>query len=175
MELTELSSLELLRLCEGADCWHTRAVPGLGLHALRMADGPHGLRRQGRPGDMLGMKAPKRATWFPPPPATAVPANPLRGGEDPLRADPPLREQTDRGAPPQPTAPRRTGHRGHGGLIRQHRHAASLEPRKVSCRIGHADQHLRGCGRRQHPQKSHRQQDPPSHCRQERLPPNSMR
>ena len=26
MELTELSSLELLRLCEGADCWHTRAT-----------------------------------------------------------------------------------------------------------------------------------------------------
>ena len=65
MELTELSSLELLRLCEGADCWHTRAVPGLGLHALRMADGPHGLRRQERAGDMLGMNASKRATCFP--------------------------------------------------------------------------------------------------------------
>ena len=65
MELTELSSLELLRLCEGADCWHTRAVPGLGLHALRMADGPHGLRRQERAGDMLGMNASKRATFWP--------------------------------------------------------------------------------------------------------------
>ena len=65
MELTELSSLELLRLCEGADCWHTRAVPGLGLHALRMADGPHGLRRQERAGDMLGMNVSKRATCFP--------------------------------------------------------------------------------------------------------------
>lgn len=65
MELSKLGARELLRLCEGADCWHTRAVPELGLHSLRMADGPHGLRRQERAGDMLGMNASKPATCFP--------------------------------------------------------------------------------------------------------------
>lgn len=34
-----MTDLELIRICEGADCWHTRAVPELGLHPLMMADG----------------------------------------------------------------------------------------------------------------------------------------
>lgn len=42
MDLSKLDARELVELCEGADCWHTRAVPRLGLHPLMMADGPHG-------------------------------------------------------------------------------------------------------------------------------------
>lgn len=60
-----MTDLELIRMCEGADCWHTRAVPELGLHPLMMADGPHGLRKQERGGDMLGMNRSKPATCFP--------------------------------------------------------------------------------------------------------------
>lgn len=60
-----MTDLELIRLCEGADCWHTRAVPELGLSPLMMADGPHGLRKQERAGDMLGMNRSKPATCFP--------------------------------------------------------------------------------------------------------------
>ena len=44
-----MTDLELIRLW-GADCWHTRAVPELGLSPLMMADGPHGLRKQERAG-----------------------------------------------------------------------------------------------------------------------------
>ena len=60
-----MTDLELIRICEGADCWHTRAVPELGLHPLMIADGPHGLRRQERAGDMLGMNRSRPATCFP--------------------------------------------------------------------------------------------------------------
>ena len=65
MDLSKLSPLELIRLCEGADFWHTRAAPSLSLPALMMADGPHGLRKQERVGDMLGMNRSKPATCFP--------------------------------------------------------------------------------------------------------------
>ena len=65
MDLSKLSPLELIRLCEGADFWHTRAAPSLSLTALMMADGPHGLRKQERVGDMLGMNRSKPATCFP--------------------------------------------------------------------------------------------------------------
>ena len=75
MELTELSSLELLRLCEGADCWHTRAVPGLGLHALRMADGPHGLRKA-RNTESMDVEENVPATCFPPAAGMACSWNP---------------------------------------------------------------------------------------------------
>ena len=60
-----MTDLELIRLCEGADCWHTRGVPELGLHPLMMSDGPHGLRKQERAGDMLGMNRSKPAVCFP--------------------------------------------------------------------------------------------------------------
>ena len=65
MDVSKLDARELVELCEGADCWHTRAVPRLGLHPLMMADGPHGLRKQEHTGDMLGMNRSLPATCFP--------------------------------------------------------------------------------------------------------------
>jgi hypothetical protein len=41
--LAELTLEEKASLCLGSDFWHTAAVPRLGIAAVTMADGPHGL------------------------------------------------------------------------------------------------------------------------------------
>ena len=43
--LTELTLEEKASLCLGSDFWHTAPVARLGIPAITMADGPHGLRR----------------------------------------------------------------------------------------------------------------------------------
>ncbi len=37
---------EKVSLCSGRDFWNTKAVERLGIHSIRMSDGPHGLRKQ---------------------------------------------------------------------------------------------------------------------------------
>jgi beta-glucosidase len=56
---------EKAALCSGRGYWHTKAVKRLGLEALMLADGPHGLRRQGRLGSALGIGGSAPATCFP--------------------------------------------------------------------------------------------------------------
>jgi len=43
--LRALSDEVLVAMVSGADDWHTEAAPDLGLDAVMMADGPHGLRK----------------------------------------------------------------------------------------------------------------------------------
>lgn len=45
--LAQLTLEEKAELLDGSDFWHTTPVPRLGIPALLLADGPHGLR--GRP------------------------------------------------------------------------------------------------------------------------------
>ncbi|GAP54038.1 thermostable beta-glucosidase B [Arthrobacter sp. Hiyo6] len=54
-------------LTTGADYWTTNALPEVGLRALRLADGPHGLRVQDDENpDHLGIGRSEKATCFPP-------------------------------------------------------------------------------------------------------------
>lgn len=63
--LLQLTLEEKASLCSGSDFWHTRAVPRLGIPAVMMCDGPHGLRKQETEGDNLGINDSIRAVCFP--------------------------------------------------------------------------------------------------------------
>lgn len=69
--VARMSDGELVELCEGADCWHTRRFPQYGIPSVMMCDGPHGLRRQPDGSDNLGINFSVPATCFPTAAATA--------------------------------------------------------------------------------------------------------
>ena len=43
--IEKMSLEEKIALCSGADFWHTKALEKLGIPAILMTDGPHGLRK----------------------------------------------------------------------------------------------------------------------------------
>lgn len=62
----EMTIDEKAALCSGAGFWHTRSIDRLGIGAIKVADGPHGLRVQVDGGDHLGIDSSEPATCFPP-------------------------------------------------------------------------------------------------------------
>lgn len=58
-------------LCSGADFWHTKRVERLGIPAVMVSDGPHGLRKQDDKADHLGVNDSIKAVCFPAGCATA--------------------------------------------------------------------------------------------------------
>ena len=54
-----------ISLCTGGDFWHTKAMVQYGIPAIKMSDGPHGLRCQPAEADMLGINQSIPATCFP--------------------------------------------------------------------------------------------------------------
>lgn len=62
----DLSREEKVALVSGAGQWHTMAIPRLGIPAIMVSDGPHGLRKQAGEGDHLGIGLSTPATCFPP-------------------------------------------------------------------------------------------------------------
>ncbi|MDD6656069.1 MAG: glycoside hydrolase family 3 C-terminal domain-containing protein [Lachnospiraceae bacterium] len=52
-------------LCSGGDFWHTKAVERLGIPAVMVSDGPHGLRKQDQEADHLGVNESIKAVCFP--------------------------------------------------------------------------------------------------------------
>ncbi len=63
--LAELTLREKASLVSGQGFWWTRAVPRLGVPSIMVSDGPHGLRKQDRRNDHLGIDASLPATCFP--------------------------------------------------------------------------------------------------------------
>ena len=63
----ELTVTEQAALTSGRDDWHTTPVESAGLPAITLTDGPHGVRLQARPEDLLTGQP---ATCFPPAVAT---------------------------------------------------------------------------------------------------------
>jgi beta-glucosidase len=64
--LAQLTLEEKAALLDGSDFWHTEPVERLGVPALMVTDGPHGLRKQPEGGDHLGLTGSVPATCFPP-------------------------------------------------------------------------------------------------------------
>jgi len=56
---------EKASLCSGADFWHTESVERLGIPAMMVSDGPHGLRKQDQEADHLGVNDSIKAVCFP--------------------------------------------------------------------------------------------------------------
>ena len=56
---------EKISLCTGGDFWHTKSMPQHGIPAIKMSDGPHGLRCQEDAADMIGINESMPATCFP--------------------------------------------------------------------------------------------------------------
>jgi beta-glucosidase len=69
--LQQMTLEEKVSLCSGADAWHTRAIERLGIPAIRMTDGPHGVRRpydndeSSWPATSYPTAAAAAATWNP--------------------------------------------------------------------------------------------------------------
>jgi beta-glucosidase len=63
--VSELTLEEKASLCLGSDFWHTAPVDRLGIPAIMVSDGPHGLRAQLEQGDHVGLLASAPATCFP--------------------------------------------------------------------------------------------------------------
>ena len=64
--LDALTLEEKVSLLDGGDFWRTRAIERLGIPAIMVSDGPHGLRMQAEGGDHLGLDGSVPATCFPP-------------------------------------------------------------------------------------------------------------
>jgi beta-glucosidase len=65
MDAHSLTDDELIGLLSGGDFWHTQPLPGRGVPAILLSDGPHGLRVQDTEGEHLGILASSPATCFP--------------------------------------------------------------------------------------------------------------
>lgn len=63
---SDLTLDEKASLTSGADFWTTKAVDRVGVNALMLTDGPHGLRKQAGASDHLGIADSVPATCFPP-------------------------------------------------------------------------------------------------------------
>ncbi|MBR5985350.1 MAG: glycoside hydrolase family 3 protein, partial [Clostridia bacterium] len=63
--INQMTLEEKASLCSGADVWHTKAVERLGIPAIMVSDGPHGLRKQEKTADHLGLNESISAVCFP--------------------------------------------------------------------------------------------------------------
>ena len=64
-QLSELPLERLVSLLSGGGFWTTETIDGVGLPAVTLTDGPHGLRRQPDDADHLGIGDSVPATCFP--------------------------------------------------------------------------------------------------------------
>lgn len=64
--IAQMTLEEKAGMCSGQDFWHLKGVERLGIPAVMVSDGPHGLRKQEAESDHLGINDSIRAVCFPP-------------------------------------------------------------------------------------------------------------
>ena len=79
--IKKLSLEEKAALLQGSSAWTTQPIPRLLLPSIRLADGPHGLRKQAGSADHLGLNSSIPATCFPTSATMANSWNPALGEE----------------------------------------------------------------------------------------------
>ncbi|MDD5864338.1 MAG: glycoside hydrolase family 3 C-terminal domain-containing protein [Firmicutes bacterium] len=70
--VSQMTLEEKAGLCSGLDFWHTKPVERLGVPAVMVSDGPHGLRKQDQEADHLGINDSIKAVCMPAACATAA-------------------------------------------------------------------------------------------------------
>jgi beta-glucosidase len=63
--VAQMSLEEKARFCSGRSFWHLEPLPRLGIPRVMVTDGPHGLRKQSREADHVGLNVSVPATCFP--------------------------------------------------------------------------------------------------------------
>lgn len=63
--ISKMTLEEKASLCSGSDGWHTQGIERLHIPAMRVSDGPHGLRKQKEGADNLGVQESIPAVCFP--------------------------------------------------------------------------------------------------------------
>lgn len=63
--ISEMPLREKIAFCTGTDFWRTKELSRFGVPAIKMSDGPHGLRCQDGEADMIGVNKSLPATCFP--------------------------------------------------------------------------------------------------------------
>jgi len=63
--IRQMSLSKKVALCSGADFWNTKSFEKYGIPSIMMSDGPHGLRKQDKDCDHMGINKSKKATCFP--------------------------------------------------------------------------------------------------------------
>lgn len=69
--ISQMTLEEKAGLCSGGDFWHLKGIERLGIPAVMVTDGPHGLRKQDDATDHLGINESVKAVCFPAGCATA--------------------------------------------------------------------------------------------------------
>jgi beta-glucosidase len=69
--ISEMTLEEKAGMLSGSDFWHTKPLERLGVPAVMVSDGPHGLRKQDLAADHLGVNESIKAVCFPAASATA--------------------------------------------------------------------------------------------------------